>query len=165
MLWLHIQLFHIFADGCNIVCGNGAECSNVPGSLATCRCLKAGYVYGNGKCIKPTGKIVKVSGLKLKQAYVKEYGNPNTEPFKLKAVEIENVLYVVVCTKIFGCVGIRVLKMTKGSIVVDYGVIMHDAAKNVTNKQILDVSKQSLNDTKMVVLGADQTSTLAAQGN
>ena len=147
------------------MCGHGAECFNVPGSLPTCRCLKAGSIYENGKCVKPTGKIVKVSGLKLKQAYVKEYSDPYTEPFRLKAVEIENVLYVVVCTKIFGCMGIRVLRMTEGSIVVDYGVVMNSAAKNITNKQILDVSKQSLKDTKMVLFGADQTSTLAAQGN
>ena len=157
--------FVFFADGCNIVCGNGAECFNVPGSSATCRCLKAGYVYENGKCVKPTGKIVKVSGLKLKQAYVKEYSDPYTEPFRMKAVEIENVLCVVVCTKIFGCMGIRVLRMTEGSIVVDYGVIMNNTVTNITNKHILDVSKQSLKDTKMVLLGADQTSTLAAQGN
>ncbi|XP_065070525.1 uncharacterized protein LOC135695383 [Rhopilema esculentum] len=150
-------------DGCTSVrCGTGAACVNVPGSGATCSCIKPGHVIRNGKCIKQDGRIIKVSGLKFKQVFKDAYKNSDSKEFKNKAAEIENILKVVVCQKIFGCIGIEVLLIRKGSIVMDFSVTIDSSFNNVTKEHVLNISREALKDEKMIDLGADLGSNLGA---
>ena len=117
----------------------------------------------NNKCVKKLGRIFKVSGLKLDQTYKDSYGDTNSEGFRAKAAEIESVLIIVVCRRIIGCIGITVIRIRRGSIDVDYSVIISDQYKNVTDATVLDASKQSLDDEQMLALRVNKSSTLAAQ--
>ena len=134
----------------------------MPGSGSTCSCIKPGHVIKNSKCIKQDGRIMKVSGLKFKQVFKEAYKNSESKEFKNKAAEIENVLKVVVCQKIFGCIGIEVLLIRKGSIVVDFSVTIDNSFNNVTKEHVLNVSKEAIKDEKMIDLGADPGSNLGA---
>ena len=153
-----------FLDGCsNIRCPIGSSCANVPGGSVTCRCNKPGYEVQNGKCVKKDGAIVKITGLKFDQKYKDEYRDKNSVAFKSKAAEIENVLKTVVCEKIIGCIGIRVIRINKGSIVVDYSVIVSKNYKNVTGNTVLDVTKKAMSHDLMTGLRVIQSSSLSAQ--
>ena len=104
-----------------------------------------------------------MSGLKLDQPYKDSFGDTNSESFKAKAAEIEFVLMTVIGRKIAGFIGIFVLRIKRGSIVIDYSVIIADEYKNVTDATVLEVSKQSLNDEQMLALRVNSSSALAAQ--
>lgn len=136
---------------------------NVPGESVTCRCEKAGYVMQNGKCTKKDGNLFKISGLKLDQTYKDTFKNKNSAAFKSKAAEIENILRIVVCQKIPGCILINVLAINEGSIIVDYSVILAEEYKNITKDAVLEVARNALHDERMIVLRVDGTSILSAQ--
>ena len=168
MFFIHNHFQHCryasFSDGCSAVkCPSGTNCVNVPGGSVKCRCTKPGHKLENGKCVKQAGKIVKVSGLKLDQTFKESYKDKNSKSFKKKAAEIENVLQIVVCQKIIGCIGISVLSINKGSIVVDYSVMLAKEYNNVTENTVLEVSKKSLDDEQMLGLRVNRTSSLSAQ--
>ena len=156
---------HVLSDACkDTACAKRSICINVPVAGATCRCSNPTHVIKNGQCSSPKGKLYKVSGLKLNQAYKNSYSNQQSAEFKEKAAEIENILYKVVCRKIFGCLSIRVESLKKGSIVVDYNVVMSEAATNVTIQTVLQVSQASVNDPEASILNPQTSSALKVVG-
>ena len=104
-----------------------------------------------------------MSGLKYNQAYKDTYKDINSQSFKQKAAEIETILFRIIRKLIFGCIGIRVTSIRRGSIVVDYSVIIDQQYQNVTDATVLDASKKSLNDEEMLALGVNTSSTMSAQ--
>ena len=160
----NIQFCSAFIDGCkNKQCPSGSSCVNIPGGSVTCRCTKPGHRIVNNKCVAKLGRIIKVVGLKFDQTYKDSYKDTNSESFKAKAAEIENVLMIVICHRIIGCVGISVISIKPGSIAVDYSVIIDKGYENVTDASVLEVSKKSLDDEQMSALRVNRTSPLSAE--
>ena len=118
----------------------------------------------NNKCERQSGRIFKVLGLKCKQAYKDSYKDTNSQVFREKAAEIEIILFRIIRQLIFGCIGIRVTSIRKGSIIVDYSVIIDQQYQNVTDATVLEASKNSLKNEEMLALGVNTSSTLSAQG-
>ena len=102
-------------------------------------------------------------GLKCEQAYEDSYKDTNSASFKRKAAEFESILFVIIRRLIFGCIGIRVTSIRRGSIIVDYSVIIDQQYQNVTNGTVLEASKKSLNDDAMLALRVNTSSSMSAQ--
>ena len=153
-----------FIDGCaNNQCPSGSTCVNIPGGSVTCRCTRLDHVIVNNKCVAKPGKIINVVGLKFDQTYKDSYKDTNSESFKAKAAEIESVLTIVICNTMVECIAIRVISIRPGSIAVDYSVIIDKNYDNITTANVLEVSKRSLNDERMLLLRVNRSSTLSAQ--
>ena len=171
-LWLcfNFPLYSILIqDACTSKpCPSDADCQSVPGegSGHICRCTKSDYSYSSktSTCEKIAGekKLFKVTGMKFNQDYRKEFADTNSKPFKEKAAELEGSLNDTVCPR-SGCEGIKVTKIGKGSIVVDFIAIF---PKNtvVTAAQVQTAAVEALSDPKLADLSPDNTTTPKAQG-
>eukprot|EP00794_Sanderia_malayensis_P017315 gene17315-19048_t len=151
-------------DACQTAkCPSEASCLNVPSKGAVCRCKKPTQVLRNGKCVTKKVKLFKVSGMKFKQKYSEKYKDKSSNEYKSKVVELETALYDAVCKKIPSCVGIKVTAITKGSIKVEYNVMVEANADNVTQSTVQTASTEALKDPSLSLLNPDQNSTLSAQ--
>eukprot|EP00794_Sanderia_malayensis_P017316 gene17316-19049_t len=144
-------------------CPPESSCLNVPGKGAVCRCKKPIQVLRNGKCVTKKVKLFKVSGMKFNQKYSEKYKDKSSSEYKSKVVELETALYDAVCKNIPWCVGIKVTAITKGSIKVEYNVIVEANADNVTQSTVQTASIEALKDPSLSLLNPDQNSTLSAQ--
>ncbi len=118
----------------------------------------------NNKCLPPDGDIFKVTGMKLKQPYKDTYRNRDSQDFKIKAAEIENLLEIVLCRKINGCIAVRVAEIKRGSIVVDYNIILAQNAKKPSNQEILNLAQASVSDPGLSNLSPEKSSSLKVEG-
>ena len=100
--------------------------------------------------------------MRLKQKYVKEYGDKNSKIFKAKAAEIEAVLFNTLCKKL-GCSAIVVTAINKGSLLVDFDAVF-DANANVSAVQVQSTTTAALKSKEMAVLSPDTASKPEAQG-
>eukprot|EP00794_Sanderia_malayensis_P017313 gene17313-19046_t len=146
-------------------CPPESSCLNVPSKGAVCRCKKPIQVLRNGKCVTKKVKLLKVSGMKFKQKYSEKYKDKSSNEYKNKVVELETALYDAVCKKVPLCVGIKVTAITKGSIKVEYNVIVEANADNVTQSTVQTASTEALKDPSLSLLNPDQNSTLSAQAS
>ena len=100
--------------------------------------------------------------MRLKQKYVKEYGDKNSKIFKAKAAEIEAVLFNTLCKKL-GCSAIVVTAINKGSLLVDFDAVFN-ANANVSAVQVQSATTAALKSQEMAVLSPDTASKPEAQG-
>ena len=158
-----------WADACKSKsCPTGAQCSNVPGTGAVCRCTKPLQTVKNNKCgnfeDKVKIKIIAVTGTRFNQVFIAKYNDRSSKEYKDKAAAFQQVLIVSVCSKIVGCITIQINNIAKGSIVVDYSVITDANKQVVTAAQVQSASVQALKDPAMAVFKPDTTTTPKAQG-
>lgn len=152
------------ADACKTKsCPAKAECNNVPGAGAVCKCSGLTQILKNNACVDTKVTVFKVVELKFEETYDQNYKNKASQQFKAKAVELENALYIAICSKIFGCVAIHVKDIRKGSIVVDYDVVVDAAVQNVTVSVVQDASIAALDDPALALFKPNKTSRPKAQ--
>ena len=94
----------------------------------------------------------KVTKLKLKQKYKKEYADVHSIAFKNKASEIEATLFDSICKKI-GCVAVVVTSINKGSLVVDFNVIF--ASRNVSASDVQATVNDAIKGPALAALRPD----------
>ena len=153
-----------YADACKSkVCPAKAQCNNVPGSGAVCKCSGITQILKNNACVDTKVTVFKVVELKFEEPYDQNYQNKSSQQFKAKAVQLENALYVAVCSKIFGCVAIHVKDIRKGSIVVDYDLVVDAAVKNVTVSVVQNATIAGLDDPALALFKPNKTSRPKAQ--
>ena len=107
--------------------------------------------------------MFKVVELKFEEPYDKNYQNKTSQQYKAKAVELENALYIAVCSKIIGCVAIHVKDIREGSIVVDYDVVVDASVKNVTVSVVQNATIAALDDPALALFKPNKTSRPKAQ--
>ena len=106
-------------------------------------------------CFKLICILFQVTKLRFNQAYKKEYANTNSEAFKSKAAEIEDVLKRSVCKRI-GCNAIVVTSIKKGSIIVDFNAVFE--SNNVTTSDLQAATRQALDSSIMAPLDPEKSS-------
>ena len=103
-----------------------------------------------------------MTSFKLKKIYKAAYANPASKDFVKVATEIEDVLLVVLQKKNSKIVAVQVTKITKGSLVVDFNVIMSSSAP--TAKAVESSLKSAITNGDLSSISPDKTATFSAQG-
>jgi len=133
-------------------CKRGTTCVTLPGKGASCKCNERWTTLKRGKCQRMKGFAIKVTKLRLKQEYRKEYADKNSNAFKTKASEIEDILFNSVCKKI-GCMAVVVTSIRQGSLVVDFNVVF--SSRNVSASAVQATVETAIKSPEMAALRPD----------
>lgn len=121
---------------------------------AVCRC-KSGYVYDllEGECRNEN--LISIRGIHLRDDFVGSYSDPTSVDFYRYAIKLEEALNKMVTSR-DGIIGVKVVKATKGSVVVDV-LVLH--SPTVTSREAYDVFVSVLMAESNVILDVKREKT------
>ncbi len=136
----------------------------MPDKGAICKCTKPLQVLKNNQCVDVKSKLFKVTGTKFDQPYNDKYKDKTSKEYTSKKAEVEQALFDTLVKKIFGLLAVLVTDITKGSIIVDYNVVVDVNAQNVTTSIVQNATVEALNDPNLKAFKPVKSSQPSAQG-